>query len=76
MAETYDKMTRAMKVEWPSLKVKLHDEKVCDRMREYYEAYLAYEEVMDEDTVEHRRLVRAYAKLVNRIYGPILPETD
>jgi hypothetical protein len=74
--QTYESMTLAMKMEWPELKTRLEDEKVVALMEEYYSAFLAYDAVMEETSVEHRRLTRAYAKLVNYMYGPILMEHD
>jgi hypothetical protein len=69
-------MTLAMKMEWPELKLRLEDPKVVTLMEEYYSAFLAYDAVMREPSVEHRRLTRAYAKLVNYMYGVILMDYD
>ncbi len=76
MTEKYEEMTRVMKMEWPELKKRLHDEKIVKLMEEYYSAFLVYDAVMNDRKGELQHLTRAYAKLVNRIYGPILPETD
>ena len=76
MTQTYEEMTRAMRMEWPALKAKLDDEKVVKLMEEYYDAFLVYDAVMNDRKGELRHLNRVYTKLVNRIYGPILIETD
>lgn len=69
----YDEVMRAMRMEWPALKAKLDDEKVVELMNDYYSAFLVYDAIMDDRKGELRNLNRAYAKLVNRIHGFILP---
>ena len=69
----YEEVMSAMKMEWPALKEKLlTDHKVFALMEEYYAAFLVYDAVMDDRKGELRDLNRAYNKLVNCIYGPIL----
>jgi hypothetical protein len=75
--EKYDEMTRSMKNEWPALKAKLiegQDEKLFGLMIDYHSAFLVYDSIMDDRSSERRILNFAYAKIANRIYGPILPE--
>ena len=74
--QTYENLLSATKMEWPELKLRLEDRKVVTLMEEYYSAFLAYDAVMPETSVEHRRVTLAYAKLVNYMYGPILMEHD
>jgi hypothetical protein len=69
----YEDVTRAMKMEWPALKAKLDDEKVVELMNDYYDAFLVYDSIMEDRKGELRHLNRAYAKLVNRVHGFILP---
>lgn len=69
----YEEVMRAMRMEWPALKAKLDDEKVVELMNDYYSAFLVYDAIMDDRKGELRNLNRAYAKLVNRIHGFILP---
>ena len=69
----YEEVMRAMRMEWPALKAKLDDEKVVELMNDYYAAFLVYDAIMDDRKGELRNLNRAYAKLVNRIHGFILP---
>lgn len=69
----YEEVMRAMRMEWPALKAKLDDEKVVELMNDYYEAFLVYDAIMDDRKGELRNLNRAYAKLVNRLHGFILP---
>ena len=74
--EKYEEVTRAMKMDWPALKAKLDDERVVRLMNEYYDAFLVYDAIMDDRKGELRHLNRAYAKLVNSIYGFILPVSE
>jgi hypothetical protein len=74
--EKYEELTRAMKMEWPALKAKLDDEKVVKLMQDYYSAFLVYDDVMNDRKGELKHLNRCYVKLVNRLHGPILLETD
>ena len=69
----YELVMRAMRMEWPALKAKLDDENVVELMNDYYAAFLVYDAIMDDRKGELRNLNRAYAKLVNRIHGFILP---
>jgi hypothetical protein len=71
--EKYELVMGAMRMEWPALKAKLDDEKIVGLMDEYYAAFLVYDAMMDDRKAELRHLNRAYAKLVNRIHGFILP---
>jgi hypothetical protein len=70
----YEEVMSGMKMEWPALKEKLlsEDEKVFALMQEYYDAFLVYDAVMNDRKGELRHLNRAYGKLVNCIYGPIM----
>jgi hypothetical protein len=74
MMKQYDEVMRGMKMEWPALKTKLltGDEKVYSLMQEYYDAFLVYDAVMEDRKGELRHLNRAYGKLMNCIYGPIM----
>jgi hypothetical protein len=74
--EKYEMVMREMHMEWPALKAKLDDERVLSLMEDYYNAYMVYDAVMDDRKGELRDLKRAYAKLVNRVYGPILREEE
>jgi hypothetical protein len=74
MIAKYEEVMTGMNMQWPALKEKLltKDDKCFALMREYHAAFLAYDAVMDDRKGELRRLNRAYGKLVNYLYGPIM----
>lgn len=74
MIAKYEAVMTGMNMEWPALKEKLltNDSKCFALMQDYYAAFVAYDAVMDDRKGELRHLNRAYGKLVNYLYGPIM----
>ena len=74
MIAKYEAVMTGMNMEWPALKDKLltNDSKCFALMQDYHAAFVAYDAVMDDRKGELRHLNRAYGKLVNYLYGPIM----